>query len=220
MTLVIHNTTIVTGDDADTVHHDASIAIRDDRVAAIGTDEEIDEQLERLRGQFGELETVDRPIVDDDYASIDIAGSQDGEPLEGLTADDYLYQVGSGALVPELDEQLRGSKPGDILEFDAPHPGGEDESPLHFRVLVKEVKERKLPDLDDEFANEASEFETLEELEADLRKRLSQVKKVRAQMALREKVASPTERVSSIIKISVLMKAPIEKAKRAFIPEE
>jgi trigger factor len=152
------------------------------------TDEEIDEQLERLRGQFGELETVDRPIVDDDYASIDIAGSQDGEPLEGLTADDYLYQVGSGALVPELDEQLRGSKPGDILEFDAPHPGGEDESPLHFRVLVKEVKERKLPDLDDEFANEASEFETLEELEADLRKRLSQVKKVRAQMALREKV--------------------------------
>ncbi len=152
------------------------------------TDEEIDEQLERLRGQFGELETVDRPIIDDDYASIDIAGSQDGEPLEGLTADDYLYQVGSGALVPELDEQLRGSKPGDILEFDAPHPGGEDESPLHFRVLVKEVKERKLPDLDDEFANEASEFETLEELEADLRKRLSQVKKVRAQMALREKV--------------------------------
>jgi trigger factor len=152
------------------------------------TDEEITEQLDRLRAQFGELETVDRSIIDDDYASIDIAGSQDGEPLEGLTADDYLYQVGSGALVAELDEQLRGSKPGDILEFDAPHPSGEEESPLHFRVLVKEVKERKLPDLDDEFANEASEFETLDELEADLRQRLSQVKKVRAQMALREKV--------------------------------
>jgi trigger factor len=152
------------------------------------TDEEIDDQLDRLRSQFGELETVDRPVINDDYASIDIAGSQDGEPLEGLTADDYLYQVGSGALVAELDDQLVGSKPGDILEFDAPHPSEEDASPLHFRVLVKEVKERKLPDLDDEFANDASEFDTLDELRADLERRMSQVKKMRAQMALREKV--------------------------------
>ena len=60
------------------------------------TDEEIDEQLERLRTQFGELEVVERPVATDDYATVDIAGSQDGEPLEGLTADDYLYQVGSG----------------------------------------------------------------------------------------------------------------------------
>ena len=84
----------------------------------VPTDEEIDEQIERLRTQFGELETVDRPIIADDYATVDIAGSQGGEPLEGLTADDYLYQVGSGAIVPELDEQLLGTKPGDILEFD------------------------------------------------------------------------------------------------------
>jgi trigger factor len=152
------------------------------------SDEELDEQLERVRRQFGELEAVDRPITSDDYATIDIAGSQDGEPLEGLTADDYLYQVGSGALVPELDEQLAGTKPGDILEFDAPHPGDEDASPLHFRVLVKEVKERKLPDLDDDFAGEASEFDTLDELKADLERRLRQVKQMRAQMALREKV--------------------------------
>lgn len=154
----------------------------------VPTDEELDEQLERLRTQFGELETVDRPIASDDYASIDIAGSQDGEPLEGLTADDYLYHVGSGALVPELDAQLMGAKPGDILEFDAAHPTDEDASPLHFRVLVKEVKERKLPDLDDEFASEASEFETLDELRAHLERRLRAVKQARAQMALREKV--------------------------------
>ena len=154
----------------------------------IPSNEELDEQLQRLRSQFGELETVDRPIVSDDYATIDIAGSQDGEPLEGLTADDYLYQVGSGALVAELDEQLAGTKPGDIVEFDAPHPSDEEASPLHFRVLVKEVKERRLPDLDDEFAGEASEFDTLDELKADLENRLRQVKQMRAQMALREKV--------------------------------
>lgn len=152
------------------------------------TEEEIDEQLDRLRTQFGELEVVERPVATDDYATVDIAGSQDGEPLDGLTADDYLYQVGSGALVPELDEQLLGTKPGEILEFDAPHPSEEDTSPLHFRVLVKEVKERKLPDLDDEFASEASEFETLDELKGDLNQRMRQVKQVRAQMALREKV--------------------------------
>lgn len=152
------------------------------------TDDEIDEQLERLRSQHGELETVDRPIATDDFATVDIAGSQDGEPLEGLTADDYLYQVGSGAIVPELDEQLLGTKPGDIVAFEAAHPSDEDESPLEFRVLVKEVKERRLPELDDEFAGEASEFDTIGELKDDLRKRTSQVRKVRAQMALREKV--------------------------------
>lgn len=153
------------------------------------SDDEIDEQLERLRSQHGELEVVERPIAADDFATIDIAGSQDGEPLEGLTADDYLYQVGSGAIVEELDEQLAGTKPGDILEFDASHPSDDDDaSPLHFRVLVKEVKERKLPDLDDDFASEASEFETLDELRDDLVRRMRQVKQVRAQMALREQV--------------------------------
>lgn len=152
------------------------------------SDEEIDEQLERLRSQHGELETVDRPIATDDFATVDIAGSQDGEPLEGLTADDYLYQVGSGAIVPELDDELVGTKPGDILEFEAAHPSDEEEAPLEFRVLVKEVKERKLPELDDEFAGEASEFDTLDELREDLRTRMGQVRRVRAQMALREKV--------------------------------
>jgi trigger factor len=152
------------------------------------TDEEIDAQLERLRSQYGELVAVERPAAAGDYVTIDIAGSQGGEPLEGLTADDYLYQVGSGLIVPELDEQLRGAKVGDILEFDAAHPGDPDEGDLHFRVLVKEVKERQLPELDDAFAAEASEFETLEELRADYARRLSQVKKARASMALREKV--------------------------------
>ncbi|WP_208028204.1 trigger factor [Rhabdothermincola sediminis] len=152
------------------------------------TSDEIDAQLERLRAQFGELAAVDRPAAAGDYVTIDIAGSQDGEPLEGLTADDYLYQVGSGLIVPELDEQLRGAKVGEIFEFDAPHPSGELEGDLHFRVLVKEIKERQLPELDDAFASEASEFDTLDELRADYATRIGTVKKARASMALREKV--------------------------------
>jgi trigger factor len=152
------------------------------------SDEEIDAQLDRMRGQFGELVVVGRPAASEDYLTIDVTGSQDGEELEGLTADDYLYQLGSGLIVPELDENLAGTKVGDIVEFDAVHPNGPDEGELHFRVLVKEIKERELPDLDDDFASEASEFETLDELREDLVGRMSQVKRMQAQMALREKV--------------------------------
>jgi trigger factor len=152
------------------------------------SDDDIDAQVERLRSQFGELAAVDRPAGADDFVSIDIAGSQDGEPVEGLTADDYLYQVGSGAIVAEMDEQLQGAEVGDILEFEAPHPAEPDGDPLTFRILLKEVKERVLPDLDDDFAAEASEFDTFAELRADLAHRMSQVKRAQAQAALREGV--------------------------------
>ena len=132
------------------------------------TDEEIDEQIDRLRENFAELETVDRPAVDGDNVTIDIKGTHDGEEIEGLTTEDYLYEVGQGAVVPEIDDNLRGAKVGDILEFDADHPDPDEDGTLHFRVLVKEVKAKVLPDVDDEWANDASEFETVDELRADL----------------------------------------------------
>jgi trigger factor len=151
------------------------------------TDDEVEAQIDRLREQFGTLEPVERNAHDGDYVSIDIKGSRDGEPLEGLTADDYLYEVGRGAIAPELDEQLRGAKAGDILAFDAEVPGfDEGEQQVHFTVLVKEVRDKKLPDADDEWASEASEFETVEELRDDIRKRLGMVKKVQATMAMQE----------------------------------
>ena len=154
----------------------------------VASDDDIDAQIERMRNQFAELETVERSAEDGDYVTIDVQGSQEGEPLDGLTAEDYLYEVGSGAIVPELDEALRGSSAGDELEFSAEHPSDDEDEPLEFEVAVKEVKARVLPDLDDEWANEASEFETLEELRESLRTRLSAVKKAQAQMNLREKV--------------------------------
>ncbi|HEX9970401.1 MAG TPA: trigger factor, partial [Acidimicrobiales bacterium] len=142
------------------------------------SDEDVDRQLDRIRNQFGELNTVDRAATDGDHVSIDITGKRADEEEPGLRADDYLYEVGSGMVVPQLDDQLRGAKVGDILTFEA--------DDISFRVLVKEVKEKVLPEATDEWASEASEFETLAELRDDIRKRLTLVKRVQAQMALRD----------------------------------
>jgi trigger factor len=150
----------------------------------------VDAQVERLRAQSGELVSVERPAKDGDHVSIDVAGSVDGEPVEGLTADDYLYELGSDAVVPELDAHLRGAKVGDIIAFDADHPDPEEEATIAFRVLVKDVKEQVLPDLDDAWANEASEFETLDALRDDLRTRLGAIRRVQSQMALRDGVVA------------------------------
>ena len=150
------------------------------------TDEEIDAQIERLREQFGELQPVDRPARDGDHVSISITGSRDGEPLAGLTADDYLYEVGSGTIASELDDAVRGAKVGDVLEFDAEHPDP-DQGDVHFRVLVKDVKEKILPEVDDEWANEVSEFDTVDELRDDIATRMNTVRRAQAKLALRER---------------------------------
>lgn len=148
------------------------------------TDEDVDERIQHLREQFSTLETVDRPAAEGDTATIDITGSRDDEPLEGLEAEDYQYRVGAGTVVAELDESLAGAKVGDILTFTADHPG--DGEPVDFRVLVKEVQATVLPDLDDDFAAQASEVDTLDELRADLSRRIAEVKLQQARMALRE----------------------------------
>jgi len=189
---------ITAGEESGPVSFDAVVEVRPAitvpgytnlRVAVPGpvvTDDEIDNQVDRLRQQSGELRTVDRPARDGDHVSIDIHGSVGGEEVPGLTADDYLYEVGSAAVVPELDAQLNGSKVGDILQFSAAHPDPDEEDQLDFRILVKEVKEKVLPDVTDEWANEVSEFETAAELRDDITKRLHAVKRVQAQLALRQ----------------------------------
>ena len=153
------------------------------------TDEEIDGQVERLRQQYGELNAVDRPAIDGDHVTITINGSRDGEAIAGLQADDYLYELGSGSIADELDENLRGAKVGDILDFDA-QPQDEDEAPVQFRVIVKDIKEKVLPEVTDEWANDVSEFETVDELKADIAERITRVRTIQAQMAVREKSVS------------------------------
>lgn len=146
------------------------------------TDEDVDRQVDRLRDQFGELTVVSRPARDGDHLTIDVKGYRHDQTIEPLTTDDLLYEVGSGSIVPELDDQLRGAKAGDIFRFNAA-VDGEDVS---FQVLVKEVKEKVLPEVTDDWASDASEFETVQELRDATRSRLAELKRMQAQMALRD----------------------------------
>lgn len=148
------------------------------------SDDEVTEQIDRLRGQYGELTETDRPAAEQDYVTVDIAGSADGEPVEGLTADGYLYLVGSGMIAAEFDEHLTGASAGDVVEFEADHPDPE-QGRVQFRIEVKDVKERVLPDLDDEWVAEATEFETVDELLADTRTRLSEQRTEQTRIAVR-----------------------------------
>src|SRR5690606_19111861 len=95
-------------------------------------DEEIDAQLDRMRSVDATVETVDRAAEEGDTVVIDIVGTLDGEEQDGLTTDDYNYEVGSGVITPEVDEQLTGAAAGDELDFDATHPDEDEERQLHF----------------------------------------------------------------------------------------
>ena len=142
------------------------------------TDEHVDAQLERLRERFAQLEVIGRPLAKGDFAQIDLRATHHTEEIPELTRTDFLYEVGSGTVVPELDNELEDKRKGDILRFNAtlPEEAGEGLAgrEITFQVLVKEAKAKVLPKLDDDFAQEASEFDTLEELRADLRQRLEE----------------------------------------------
>jgi trigger factor len=154
-----------------------------------GVDEAaLDAQIDRMRDLDSTLEVVDRPVEEGDTVTIDIAGTLDGQAQSGLTADDYSYTVGSGAITPEVDEQLVGAKAGTTLSFAATHPDPDEDRELQFELNLKDVKEKVLPELTDEWASEASEFETVAELRASLADRMTRIRKAQAQMALREKV--------------------------------
>ncbi|HYZ98646.1 MAG TPA: trigger factor [Acidimicrobiales bacterium] len=159
------------------------------------TDEEVDAQIDRMRRVQSTFADVDRPAQNDDDVVIDITGTLDGEAQDGLTADDYSYTVGSGAITGEVDEQLRGAKVGDILEFGATHPDPEEERQLRFRVLVKQVRQRVLPDADDEWAAENSEFETIDELRSSIRERSQAVRRAQAQAQVRQRTGEALARL-------------------------
>ncbi len=152
-------------------------------------DEEIDAQIDRMRSLDATVETVDRAAEEGDTVVIDIVGTLDGEEQDGLTTDDYNYEIGSGVITAEVDEQLTGASAGDELDFDATHPDEDEERQLHFTITVKEVKAKVLPELTDEWAQENSEFETVDEMKADLVERMTTVRKAQGAQQLQEKVA-------------------------------
>ncbi len=166
------------------------------------SDDEVTAQIDRLRATSGELVEVSRPVLTGDQVTIDIRGTRPEADADGddsdLTADDFLYEVGSDGVIPGLDDQLLGTKAGDSVTFDAELEAlGQT---VTFTVTVKDVKELSLPDADDAWAGEASEFPTLEELRADIAERLGQRRIVEAQMALQQRtVAALVELVTEEI---------------------
>ena len=153
------------------------------------TDEEVTAQVDRLRATSGELVEVTRPVLTGDQVTIDIRGTRPEADADGddndLTAEDFLYEVGSDGVIPGLDDQLVGTKAGDTVTFDAEMEALEQS--VAFTIAVKDVKELQLPDADDAWAAEASEFATVDELRADIAERLRQRRIVEAQMALQQK---------------------------------
>jgi trigger factor len=151
------------------------------------SEDDIAAQIERLRNQGAELNDVDRAARATDAVVIDIHGTQGDEAVPGLEATDLTYEVGSGTLVEGLDEHITSAKAGDVVTFSAEIPGRE--GAVDFKVLVKGVKEKVLPEVTDEWASEVSEFDTVEELRADLVTRMTAIRKANAQMALRSGTA-------------------------------
>jgi trigger factor len=182
-------------------------------------DEALDNQIESLRERFADLEESDAPLTDDDYAQIDIKGFLDDEAVDGLTATDFLYAVGSDSVVPELDAELHGKRPGDIVEFTAMLPerfGDREGDDVSFQVLVKETKKKVLPEPTDEWVSDVTEFDTLGELRDDLRNRLEMVSKMRARMALRERVLEVASDLVPVLPPEPLVRSEMERRLHEF----
>jgi trigger factor len=164
--------------------------IRIDRPVVEVSEREVDEQLDRLRERFAELESVGRPAARGDYVVADIRATMGGQDeVPELSGQGVLYEVGSGGLVPELDSELDGTRPGGIHKVGAKLPerfGDRAGQDVVFSVLVKEVKAKKLAPLDDEFAKTASEFDSLEALRADVRAKLADLMEAQADARLRD----------------------------------
>ncbi|NLM28137.1 MAG: trigger factor [Clostridiaceae bacterium] len=144
------------------------------------TDDDVKKELERIQEINARLISIeDRPVKDKDIVNIDFEGFVDGEPIEGGSAKGYSIVIGSGSFIPGFEEQLIGVEKGSTKEIKVTFPEDYGNESLKgkeavFNVTVNEIKEKELPDINDEFAQDVSEFDTLEEYKADIRKKLEE----------------------------------------------
>lgn len=159
-------------------------------VDAIVADEEaINEQLEALQKRFSNYQIVERPCVDGDVLLVDIAGTFEGEPVEDLTANALSYELGTDGILPQFDEAVRGAKVDEVRTFEfVPEAGAYEGKSVSIQVTLKNVRERSLPTLDDDFAQLASEFDTLEELRSDLSDKVMKMKRIEQGYQARDRV--------------------------------
>ncbi|MBU3062780.1 trigger factor [Nocardia sp. NEAU-G5] len=164
-----------------------TIAVEVDPIAV--EDEDIDQQLQSLRQRFGTLTAVERAVQDGDFVSIDLSATVDGEEVADASTTGLSHEVGSGQLIEGLDETLIGMTAEESKDFTSALVAGEYAGKdAVVTVKVNSVKERELPEADDEFAQLASEFDTIDELKADLRTRVERAKKVEQAGVIRDKV--------------------------------
>lgn len=156
------------------------------------TDEEIDQEINKERENNARNITVDnRPVKDGDITTLDFEGFVDGEPFEGGKGEDYPLTIGSGAFIPGFEEQLVGAEIGKEVEVKVTFPEDYQAENLQgkeavFKCTIKEIKEKELPELDDEFASEVSEFETMAEYRESVKKNLTEKKEKDAKNAKEE----------------------------------
>ncbi len=188
----------------------AHMGVEVPRIPSEVEDAEVDARVDRLRDEFAELEVVsDRAVQEGDFVSIDAQGYLEGEPVEDTKIDDYMFQVGGEMLLPDLEQGVVGMASGEAKTIALVFPedyGAEDLAgkTLDFAVTVKEIKRKVLPALNDEFAKDVSEFETLLELRLDIRKKLQSAKEAATERAFRaaaleKAVATMTVDVPSVM---------------------
>lgn len=157
------------------------------------TEEDVQLALDNARDRFATLEVVEgRPVVEGDFVLFDYKVFADGVPVEGSSGTDMLLEVGSGDFLPDFDKQLVGARKGDILDVVVSYPPEYEVrelagKPATYRTIVKEVKRKVLPPLDDGLAREVSHFETLDEFKEDLRARIARIKEVTGERQVRER---------------------------------
>ncbi|HEY0698033.1 MAG TPA: trigger factor [Micromonospora sp.] len=179
-------------------------------------DSEIDEQVKSLRERFATLKTVERAAQEGDYVQIDLVATVDGEEVPGGSATNISHEVGSKQLLPGLDEVLVGLSAGDTTSFTTQLVGGDFAGrDADVAVTVRTVKEKQLPELDDEFAQMASEFDTLEELRADVQERITRGKRVEQIYAARDKALEQLVAAAEVPAPEGVVREEVEHRKQA-----
>ncbi|MCQ2488569.1 MAG: trigger factor [Clostridia bacterium] len=184
------------------------------------TDAEVDEQINSMRERSARLVEVDRKVKNGDLATIDFTGSVDGKEFEGGHADDYELEIGSGSFIPGFEDQIIGHKAGDEFDVNVKFPeeyaaelAGKD---AVFAIKLHSVKEKELPEVDDEFVKDVSEFDTLAELKEDTKKHLLEHKKEHADQEVEEGLAKELAAIVDAEIPEVMFEREVDEAVQNF----
>ncbi len=179
-------------------------------------DSDIEEQVVGLRERFATLKGVERPAQVGDYVQIDLAATVDGAEVPGGTASNISHEVGSQQLLPGLDDVLTGMSAGGSTTFVTQLVAGDFAGrDADVAVTVRTVREKELPELNDEFAQLASEFDTLDELRADLRERLTRVKRLEQLYAARDKTLDELVKATEVPAPDGVVREEAERQRQA-----